>query len=543
MNRNVTRLLLHRVKQIHHYQGSSCTRIGRRLTGRHHLIVALQTEGTIAMDDKHFAINPDAFYYCPPDSNFVLALTARAESALFIIEFDTYLIIEDESYPTDSLPHSGPTADRAALLPPETRLYAFDQAIGFCHAMLELRQHSSTFDHLLIQSRFLELLHLIASGQQRPEEEVTDRIERSSDYMQEAYAEQLSIVSLARQANISPKYYMELFRRRFGMGAMQYLSSIRMEAAKRMLARRSGKLKEVARACGYNDEFYFSRRFKLDTGTTPALFMRSRSRNIAVLDSVFLGMLAPLHYFPIAAPMHPVWRTRYEVMFGDHVQVRLSVGRSPGLISDNIKALLETGLRFDVIFCPDWMDKQQLALLERIGRTVVINLEQLPWREPFEQVAACLGAENEINHWLQQYDKRVQYASRKLAVYRSRSLLFLLVEGSRIMIHYDRTAADMLFCELGLQPAVVLPTEIKQPVTAIELAAINPDYLFVLVYQDEETMRTWQQLQTVEDWLELTAVRSNRCKSLASFPWREDSPLSRLLIVEDVLKLITEDCP
>lgn len=59
-----------------------------------------------------------------------------------------------------------------------------------------------------------------------------------------------------------------LFRRKFGLTPVNYLTALRLERAKRLL--RSGlPVKQAAREAGFNDPAYFARVFRKHTGLTP----------------------------------------------------------------------------------------------------------------------------------------------------------------------------------------------------------------------------------------------------------------------------------
>jgi len=49
----------------------------------------------------------------------------------------------------------------------------------------------------------------------------------------------------------------------------------RLEYAQGLLCTTSMNIKEVAKKCGYNNEFYFSRIFKQHRGTNPSDFRKS----------------------------------------------------------------------------------------------------------------------------------------------------------------------------------------------------------------------------------------------------------------------------
>jgi len=59
------------------------------------------------------------------------------------------------------------------------------------------------------------------------------------------------------------------------MGFSEYLTRLRVESAKELLATTNWKVYAVAEAVGYEDAFYFSRQFKRLTGVSPMDWRRA----------------------------------------------------------------------------------------------------------------------------------------------------------------------------------------------------------------------------------------------------------------------------
>jgi len=97
-------------------------------------------------------------------------------------------------------------------------------------------------------------------------------IERTKDYIQEKYAENLSLERVAREAGVSACYLSKLFKKEEGINFKQYVIKIRMEKAKFLLGEGKLNIGEVARACGYSEAGYFCRIFKQYWGMLPKEF-------------------------------------------------------------------------------------------------------------------------------------------------------------------------------------------------------------------------------------------------------------------------------
>jgi len=102
-------------------------------------------------------------------------------------------------------------------------------------------------------------------------------------YIGEHFSEPLTLGTLSRTFRISSSYLSKLFRQHAGHSFVEYLSAIRMEAAKElMLDNPSLSLKEVAQRIGFSDPLYFSRVFKAYTGVPPSGFTHGCGADITV---------------------------------------------------------------------------------------------------------------------------------------------------------------------------------------------------------------------------------------------------------------------
>ena len=93
-------------------------------------------------------------------------------------------------------------------------------------------------------------------------------IRRAIDYMEQHYAEKLTLDEVAGYVGISKYYFSNLFNKICDAGFSSYLNEIRIREAKKMLKNPQMNVKQVAYLSGYNDQQYFSKTFKKYTGMT-----------------------------------------------------------------------------------------------------------------------------------------------------------------------------------------------------------------------------------------------------------------------------------
>ncbi|MCM3170870.1 AraC family transcriptional regulator [Paenibacillus sp. MER 99-2] len=96
--------------------------------------------------------------------------------------------------------------------------------------------------------------------------------EQIARYIQEHYAEPISMETLASMFHYSSRYLARVFKRKYGCSPMDYVIQKRMNRARILLMETDVQIKDVADSVGYKDLYYFSRIFKKTTGETPTQF-------------------------------------------------------------------------------------------------------------------------------------------------------------------------------------------------------------------------------------------------------------------------------
>lgn len=84
----------------------------------------------------------------------------------------------------------------------------------------------------------------------------------------------LSATDLADHAGYSPFHFSRLFTSRMGIGPGQYLTALRIDAAKRLLLADAGAVVDVATEVGFDSLSSFGRRFKQTVGVSPGHLRR-----------------------------------------------------------------------------------------------------------------------------------------------------------------------------------------------------------------------------------------------------------------------------
>lgn len=96
------------------------------------------------------------------------------------------------------------------------------------------------------------------------------------DYIRDNYMRVINVQSMAEQFHIDASYLCRVFSKYTGVPPTRYISAIRIDAAKSLIANNpSLLLRDVGELVGYTDQFYFSRVFKQIVGKSPESFRAS----------------------------------------------------------------------------------------------------------------------------------------------------------------------------------------------------------------------------------------------------------------------------
>ncbi|CAM3474386.1 response regulator [Paenibacillus lupini] len=94
-------------------------------------------------------------------------------------------------------------------------------------------------------------------------------IVKATQYIQQHYQQEISLQSISQFVHLSKNYFANLFKKEVGESFLEYVTRVRIEKAKVLLA---GEMKaaEVGQLVGIPDPKYFSKVFKKITGATPS---------------------------------------------------------------------------------------------------------------------------------------------------------------------------------------------------------------------------------------------------------------------------------
>ena len=107
-----------------------------------------------------------------------------------------------------------------------------------------------------------------------------DALFKARRYVREHLSEKISLDEVAAHVHLSRSYVSSMFHQQTGEGLFEYIQRLRLERARGALLRGSdAPLCDIAAACGFEDQSYFTRAFRKAHGVTPGAFRARRAES------------------------------------------------------------------------------------------------------------------------------------------------------------------------------------------------------------------------------------------------------------------------
>lgn len=144
-------------------------------------------------------------------------------------------------------------------------IYTYDRDLNFVEEVYSVFEMHEKIE-LFIEK-------MMVAVEQENLNQYSSKIKSVIMYLMENYMYDIKIEDVAEQTNISGEYLRHIFKDEVGKGFSEYLTELRIEKAKALLAEDKYKLYEIAEMVGYSSGSYFGTVFKKVTGMKPQRYV------------------------------------------------------------------------------------------------------------------------------------------------------------------------------------------------------------------------------------------------------------------------------
>ena len=96
----------------------------------------------------------------------------------------------------------------------------------------------------------------------------------AKQYIDNHYAENIDLITVANEAGFNPAYFSSLFKKETGINFKEYLLNKRVETAKDLLISGNDTIMLISQKVGYRDVRYFSKIFTKTVGIKPNMYRK-----------------------------------------------------------------------------------------------------------------------------------------------------------------------------------------------------------------------------------------------------------------------------
>lgn len=145
-------------------------------------------------------------------------------------------------------------------------LYMNDPGPDIMAVQKELLDSSDIDEAVSILLSLAQALSLHISSVQVDNSDIL--IRKAADYIDQHYAEKISLEDVATSVGISKYYLSNMFKKIQGINFSSHLNNVRIEKAKLLLKNPQITVAQICEQVGFHDQQYFSKIFKRHTGMT-----------------------------------------------------------------------------------------------------------------------------------------------------------------------------------------------------------------------------------------------------------------------------------
>ncbi|MFG0217029.1 helix-turn-helix domain-containing protein [Brevibacillus porteri] len=492
---------------------------------RHHaLLTFAKGKGILIINGTPIKITRKSVFLLLPGTNVESNLADKEDVEAHWVSFDLFRQVEateqrrvyerEQSFPVQGL-----------IANSYTRLQRMIAAIvsGQTNAAKNNRMRQMENLHALLEKVVTDHLPRRHEGEEH-------WLQQTVSYILQNYQQEIKVESLAEMAGMHPAYYSQLFKREMKKTPIEYLTQLRMNKAKELLltAAPDKNIREIASSVGYLDEFYFSRRFKENSGYSPSTYKKSRHEPCVIsLSFPYTEHLLALGLTPCAAQTHPHLSI-------DTVSLPLPYHASE-MWEISRQSFVES--KPDLIICKDHVQTKAREHLGDIAPIFSISWKETDMFGHLMEIAHLVDRKREARTWLDRHTKKTEFMRKKVkALLGEATVAICVVRDQAYRMYSTRNIGHVFYrsLELGVPEKIQRELDPYPPGTQFnwvgmpkeELPQYEADYLFFVVRSEDEVKMVEYDIQTLESWKKHSAIAAGRYVFLDWYKWMVYAPLS-----------------
>lgn len=242
-------------------------RLVREETLGHTLGLVRSGEGFLELNGKRHKLRSGVLFYIPQGSYMKMTTQQSNPLAFYSSQF------QYNHFRWDSASNSWAATEQYPI-PLQTTLFFMENRalLDAYRRLLQLWKGKDVGYLWYCKLELLQLLNLVISMTRESSKHIQQNaalVESAIAFIRDHLHDDLNRTSLASHLSVSPGHFASIFKRHTGYSLSDYVHRLRMDQARFLLRSTHIPIHQIAAEIGYQDSFYFSRRFSKENGLSP----------------------------------------------------------------------------------------------------------------------------------------------------------------------------------------------------------------------------------------------------------------------------------
>lgn len=257
---------------IHYCNGRKFGELARypskisRTIQHHELVFVTGGKGRIVIGKKSYQVKAGMLFYICPGVPHVIEKDVKEPMCFFSVHFSLARVnFNDNQWDIKN------AAEMLSLHPGQElkNYYRVENTFENLVSSWNAKQPAYEF---MAKTLLQQLLIVIYQNitRQSPNYSTTLKVEKVIQYMHQNINSKVTLAELSELVQLSSTYLSRIFKETTGYSVIEFFNKIKIDKAKELIFDGNKRVKEVAQALGFTDEFYFSRIFKRIEGISPS---------------------------------------------------------------------------------------------------------------------------------------------------------------------------------------------------------------------------------------------------------------------------------
>lgn len=538
---------LQRIQYINYTLETSST-YSVQQTEAHSFVIVVQGRGVLTYSEGQTKLEPGSICLVRADVSFSVTADVGEEEALTFYKMDMNSMFEDSC--SDKLIPIQNNLEKQAnnreislvtdnIISVIEFTYTPWSACVECIEQLYRQQHVTVVHDVWdMQIQFQQWFRDVIRQNDPELQPNHDRtpLQQSVQYIESHYNQILTVDELASRAGLSRTSYTRHFKRLTGQLPLDYVNRVRLERSKQLLQITDDRLHDIASHVGFNNEYYFSRRFKQYAGVSPGVYRRHHRQEVRVFAPYLEDFLLALGVKPILQGSHRAWGKQRYLQLDDVPEFDVSQ-RDAKFQAEHIPEFIMLDMGYKT-----W----NLDRFEQVAPVYYVHQEGEDWRAILKSAADVLGRNNRVQDVIESYEDKAMEAKRHLqGRMRKESVAFLRVSASGITLYGDQSGyvGPVIYRDLGLNPHEYVTQwtqhERRVDIGLEQLSQLRADHLLI-TFDTRDSLRIGEERQLLDrtEWTQLPAVKSGHVYEVDFLTWMNYGVISHGKKIDDILRFI-----